>query len=310
MVSPKSRGLFHRAISQSGGCTVSFSGGDDATPAGAAAGIAEFAKALGCDSTSNQLSCLRGKSIDEIMENAAQPNPSSGAPTTTPWRFGVVVDGPNGFLPEQPRVAFDSSAIAKVPYLLGSNNDEGTLFLLQAAKIASEAEYTAAIQARFPSVASEVLNLYPVSKFNGDYQAALARVIGDSGLICGTHDTARRAAKAGLDVYMYNFNIPWAIAPDLLHVSHAAEMSHVFGNPYKPDANSQLVADAMNAYWSEFAKQGDPNFARAPAAWPKFSPDAQNDDKRIQLDAGWEILESFRKEECAFWRGAYEQARQ
>jgi carboxylesterase type B len=56
----------------------------------------------------------------------------------------------------------------------------------------------------------------------------------------------------------------------------------------------------MNAYWARFAETGDPNWEGAPATWPQF--DADNDE-RLQLDPEWEVLEDFRAEECAFWRG-------
>jgi hypothetical protein len=58
----------------------------------------------------------------------------------------------------------------------------------------------------------------------------------------------------------------------------------------------------MNAYWTQFAETGDPNFEGAPAQWPRFMPDANDDDQRLQLDPGFEILRSFRKEECKLWR--------
>ena len=211
-------------------------------------------------------------------------------------------------MPDQARTLFDSGKIAHVPYLLGSNNDEGTLFLLYATPLMSADDYMAALQQRFPSSAAQVLAEYPASKFNDDYNAALARVIGDSGLVCGTHDTARRAAKAGLPVYMYNFNIPWAIDPSALKASHASEISHVFGDPVKPDADSQKVSDDMNAYWASFASTGVPNGPKAPAQWPIFMPDSSDNDQRLQLDPGWEIVGDFRKEECAFWRQQYDAA--
>jgi para-nitrobenzyl esterase len=200
--------------------------------------------------------------------------------------------------------------VAKVPYLLGSNNDEGMLFLLSATIPTTEAEYQAELTKRYGSFASDVAAMYPVSKFGGDYRNALGRVLGDAGLVCGTHDTARRAAKAGLSVFMYNFNIPWSIAPTVLLVSHASEMSHVFGNPWlpTPDPGSKAVSDAMNAFWAGFATTGDPNFSGAPATWPAFKPDANDDDKRLQLDPGWEVLPSFRKAECAMWRKMYDAA--
>jgi para-nitrobenzyl esterase len=98
----------------------------------------------------------------------------------------------------------------------------------------------------------------------------MSRVRGDSGPVCGTHDTARRAAAAGLDIYMYNFNIPnfnipWSIARELLGPTHASEISHVFGTPYMEEEAAAEVADAMNAYWASFAATGDPNHADAPA---------------------------------------------
>ncbi|HEX3593991.1 MAG TPA: carboxylesterase family protein [Polyangiaceae bacterium] len=310
VASPGSRGLFHRAISESGGCTISLGGGKDVTAAGSAAAMTAFAKALGCATAKDVLACLRGKSVDDIMTNAQQPDPMSGTVTAAPWTFGVVVDGPGGFLPEQARTLFDSGDIAQVPYILGSNNDEGTLFVVGGTLPTTQKEYAAAITARFGAASDAVLAMYPVSNFGGDYTAALAAVVGDSGLICGTHDSARRAVKGGASVFMYNFDVPWALLPDTLHASHASEISHVFGHPYTPtpDPGSVAVSDAMNAFWAAFAKSGDPNYSGAAAKWPAFTPDANDDDERIQFDPGFETVKNFRKAECAFWRGLYDKA--
>src|ERR1019366_8940156 len=114
-----------------------------------------------------------------------------------------------GFLPDQPRTLYDNGRIAHVPYLLGSNNDEGMLFILSATIPTSDSSYATEIQNRFGSFAPQVLAEYPVSKFNRDYRLALGRIVGDSALVCGTLDTARRAAKEGLPVFMYNLNMPW-----------------------------------------------------------------------------------------------------
>jgi para-nitrobenzyl esterase len=165
-----------------------------------------------------------------------------------------------------------------------------------------------ALQQRFPSNSDQVAAEYPASNFGGDYNAALARAIGDSGLICGTHDSARRAAKAGLKVFMYNFNMPWAIDPSALGASHASEISHVFGDPVRPSADDTTVSNAMNAFWARFASTGDPNGAGAPQTWPAFAPDASDNDERLQLDPGWEVVSDFRKAECAFWRQQYDTA--
>ncbi|HVU05189.1 MAG TPA: carboxylesterase family protein [Polyangiaceae bacterium] len=303
MASPGSRGLFHRVIGESGGCTTSFGGGRGATAADVAPDMTAFATSLGCTGA-DVLTCLRGKTIDEIIAASAPPDLTSGS-VSAQVRFNAVVDGPGGFLPDDPRTLFDAGDIAKVPYLAGSNNDEGYLFFL-GTTVADEAAYETQLNARFGANAAKVLAQYPASKFGGDYKAALANAFGDSGLICGTHDSARRAKKAGLDVYMYNFNIPWALSPTLFHASHASEMSHVFGNPYKPDANDLTVSEAMNTFWATFAKTGKPNYDGAPTTWPAFAPDANDSDQRIEFDTdGVKTVTDFRKEECAFWRGIY-----
>jgi para-nitrobenzyl esterase len=306
VASPGSTGLFERAISESGGCTVSLNGGKDQTPAAAATGIGAFATALGCSAGADGLACLRGKASSDIVANAMAPDLTGGSTAKPQWSFGVVVDGT--FLPDQARKLFDSGQIQHVPYILGSNNDEGTLFLLNAPSLSGESDYAAALEARYPGIGAQVEAQYPASAFGGDYNAALARVVGDSGLVCGTHDTARRAAKAGLHVFMYNFNIPWGISPTLLKVSHASEISHVFGNPVNAMPDSQMVSDGMNAFWARFAATGEPNGSGAPATWPAFAPTADDSDQRLQLDPGWETITDFRKVECAFWRQQYDAA--
>jgi para-nitrobenzyl esterase len=306
VASPGDKGLFTKAISESTGCTSTTVGGvETPTAASLAADFTAFTKTMGCDTAADPLACLRGQSVSSLL--AASPQLSEGTSSLTPaFTFGVVVDGPGGFLPDQPRTLYDSGQIAHVPYLLGSNNDEGMLFILQSTIPTDEASYQAEITRRFPSYAQQVLAAYPSSNFNGDYRLALGRVVGDVNLVCGTLDTAQRAAKAGLPVYMYNFNMPWQIAPTLLLASHASEIGHVFGNPVKPSAGDTTVSNAMNAFWAHFAQTGDPNFGGAPATWPSFGPDASGNDQRLQLDTGFEHVENFRKAECTVWGKFYD----
>jgi para-nitrobenzyl esterase len=302
VASPGSRGLFHRAISESGGCTIRGDGPDQATGVGAQ--MVAYGNAVGCPEGANQLACLRDASVDDLLANAQQPAPGAGEIRKADWSFAAVVDGPDGVLPDNPRALFDRGDIAHVPYLIGANNDEGTTFVFRATGLTSEAEYLADLQARFGDRAADVAAIYPSSDFGGDWNAARARAVGDSGPFCSSHDTARRAADAGLPVFMYNFNYPWSLLPTVLLAGHASEISHVFGAPYlpSPDANSEAVGKAMNTYWAEFARAGDPNGSKAPAEWPAFKT---GDDERLQLDTGWETLKDFRATECEFWRGYY-----
>jgi para-nitrobenzyl esterase len=222
------------------------------------------------------------------------------------WSFAAVIDGPGGTLPDDLRALFDRGDIAQVPYVLGSNHDEGTTFVWRAASITTEQEYLADLEQRFGDAAAEVAALYPASDFGGSYDDARARVVGDASLVCGTHDTARRAARAGLDVFMYDFEFPWSLLPTVLKAGHAAEISHAFGVPYLPvpDPESEALAQDMNTYWARFAATGDPSFPGAPQDWPRFDPNA---DERLHITPQWAVLRDFRAAECAFWR-AYNDA--
>jgi len=300
VASPGSRELFQRAISQSGGCTMR-SVGAEQTLAVAAPKMVAYGVASGCSEGADQLDCLREAPVETLLANGMQPAPGAGELVEAKWSFAAVIDGADGVLPDAPQALFDRGEIAKVPYLLGANNDEGTTLVIRATPLADEAEYLADLDKRYGQHATTIAALYPAANFAGDVNLARAHVLGDASLVCGTHDTAQRAARAGLPVYLYNFNMPWSLAPTLLRAGHASEISHVFGLPHTPmpDPETVEVAEAMNAYWARFAKTGDPNGAGAPAEWPKFTPDA---DERLQLDSSWERLTNFRSPQCDFWR--------
>jgi para-nitrobenzyl esterase len=288
VASPKSRGLFQRAISQSGGCTTLQTTKQKAEEQGAA-----LAMKLGCTG-SDALSCMRGKTPAEILDAASSDITSGGT-------LGGIVDG--DFIPEQARALFDRGDIAKVPYILGSNTDEGTLFLI-GQTVANEEQYMAALEQRFGAAgAAAVAKQYPASKFGGDYSAALARAFGDARLVCTTYDSALRAAKAGSKVYMYNFDVPANIPGGLmLGATHGSELTLVFGSAPTFTDETRAVSDRLQGYWTNLSKSGDPN-ATGLLEWPRFT-----DTSNVRMNFGLEpsIVRDFRAEECAFWRASYD----
>jgi para-nitrobenzyl esterase len=304
IASPLSRGLFHRAISQSGGCTAG--GGLGGRPAAqGASALASFLENAGC-AGADQLGCLRAKSAEDLLASAAITGGNVGASLGKSNQFGVVVDGE--FVSERTRDLFERGDVAKVPFLTGSNTDEGALFVLGLPQPQDEAAYMAVLTQRYGQYAAQIAAQYPASRFAGSYVDAFTRAVGDQIIVCSSHDSMRRAAKAGLPVYAYNFNVVWALGNGFLKVSHAAEISHVFGSPLMPTPESQTVSDQMNAYWARFARTGDPNGPDAPAPWPVYGPDPDANDRRLQLDPEWQELANFRSEDCAMWQALYAQA--
>ena len=283
VASPQSRGLFQAAISESGGCTTF-----QTLKATAQATTDKLAAAVGC--SAGDLACLRQKPTMDLLSAVA----AAGS-------FGPTAQ--SEFLPSQPRAAFDSGDINKVPYILGSNTDEGTLFTLAMTNLNSLEAYRAALKTRFPAVADQVELQYPPSDFMSEgnpYLAAFARALGDSALVCSTWDSAVRAAKAGAPTWMYNFDIPANVAG--LGATHGSELVYVFGTSPNLNAEQQKVSDLMQTYWTNLAKQADPNQSSL-LAWPKFS-DAS--DVRVNFSLEPKTVDDFRSDKCRFWQKVYD----
>jgi para-nitrobenzyl esterase len=260
-----------------------------------------------CDEAADALACLRGKSVADLLVAA----PVDGLPVeelpggagyqggTPRWGFGPIVDGT--VIPDQPRALFAAGEVAQVPYILGSNTDEGTLFHIGATPVADESELFSALERRYGTApAQAIVAAYPLEEFDSP-DAALQRMTGDAGLVCTTHDSARRAAAAGLDVWMYNFDYPLPIPGlEILGATHGAEIAFVFDSVEGEEQD--VVGEPIRGYWSRFAGTGDPDGAGA-LAWPPFAPDA---DARMNFSTELAVVPDFRAAECAMWRSLYD----
>jgi para-nitrobenzyl esterase len=222
--------------------------------------------------------------------------------------IGPTVDG--DFMPEQPRLRYKHGQINKVPYMLGSNTDEGSLFTAGAAPITTEAQYDAALDMQFMGRRDAIKALYSLDKFAdgkpNPAQAALTRAIGDARLVCSTTDSALLAAQHAPAVYTYNFDIPVdpSLTPAFLGATHGAELAYVFQTSSRFNASQTAASELMQRYWTNFARTGDPNGDSDPK-WPSFDA-AQDRRMNFAIDAS-AVVESFRKQECQLWIAGYEQ---
>jgi carboxylesterase type B len=217
--------------------------------------------------------------------------------------FGPIVDGT--FTPEQPRLLFDRGALAHVPYLIGTNTDEGTGFTINDTGITDQMQYLKLIAQRLVGNPQEIAEHYPVTAFasaKNPYQAAFARAWGDGRLVCPSYDGAARAAAAGLPVFMYNFDMPIDGTDGVWGAAHAAEIVYVFGTAPDFTPETAAVSDRMQRYWTQLAKAGDPNSPEL-LAWPQWH---EGEDVRVNFGVTSTLLQNFRASECAFWRAQYD----
>jgi para-nitrobenzyl esterase len=300
LMTPASRGLFHRAIGESAYCTI-----PSDTRATAEAQGTRYATAKGCTDAAQALSCLRGKAPTDLIASA--PNTQPGGAFYQPrggdnFSFQPVIDGV--VLPDQPAAVLTAGNIAMVPVIQGSNTAEGILFhsgVFGDIPLTTEAEYRAALGRRFTQVDAIVLE-YPVSGYPS-LNEALSAVSSDAFFVCPARRTARLLAAAGVTNYLYSFEGPLdsAVRSVLSGKSfHSADIPYVFGNPFVlgtiPEAYKPLAA-AVQGYWTRFAKTGDPNGGGAPV-WAAYTA-AQ--DQHLTLGMTIATGTGHNKTKCDFW---------
>jgi para-nitrobenzyl esterase len=294
-----SRGLFQRAIIESGPCGIPLP-----TQAAAEDQGMRFATALGCTS-GDVLACLRAAPAATVVDTLG-PSPAiiSNDPMYASW--GPTIDGRT--FTENWLDTIRGGRAASVPTMIGWNQDEGRLFVAlmeqTGAPPITDANYRSVVASLVGDAnADAVVARYPSSMFGGDARFAAGRALGDAGLACPTRATAIALRDAGVPVHTYFFTYPDAhfllAAPFPLGAFHSAEIQFVFGHPWGGGFadGGEALRMTMSGYWTRFASQnGDPNDASA-VSWPAW--DAMG--TRLVLDRTVTVGHDDYADTCAFW---------
>jgi para-nitrobenzyl esterase len=252
IASPLARGLFHRAIVQSGGSSVG--GGVNLgtrTLAAAEADGVRFAESKGASS----LADLRALSWQQV---AAPVSPGGGG--GPPLRYAPTVDG--YVLPAAVRDVVSQGRQNDVPTLTGANVGELVRLTRPGPAVTTEA-FVARAREQYGAMADEFLALYPAAT---DDQAAAAQAQSsrDQALVSMYLWARERARTARTSAYTYLWDHPLP-GPDAERFGafHTSEVPYVLNTLYMSDrpftAADRQIADMMSSYWANFAASGDPN---------------------------------------------------
>jgi len=269
---PQAKGLFQRAISESGG---SFAPPRIAEGAGmnvAALKLAEpagesFLKKLGA----SDIKGARALSAEQIQK-AAGGGMGGGS------SFWPVADG--NVLPGDPYELYEKGRFNDTPILVGTNSNEGGLFMRQPVTAAA---FEKQIRSGYGERADAMLKAYPHST-DAEAGRSSADVFREFAFAWPTWAWARMQSEKGKGkAFVYYFDHRTSASPD--GANHGAEVSYVFGifggAGGAPSPEDLALSDLIRSYWINFAATGNPNGSGLPQ-WPDFT----EKDQRVMFFDG------------------------
>ncbi|MGI6854573.1 carboxylesterase/lipase family protein [Mesorhizobium sp. 1B3] len=255
---PAAKGLFHKAIAQSG---INMS----AIPAEKAHETAEAAVAE-----------LKVDSIEALKR--AAPDTITNAKGS----WGPVI---GRSLPRSPFDPDADPAGKDIPLMIGSNLTEATFFSTTPLSAVDEAglkeafakgNFTAKIPAE---TIPELMTAYR-AELSGTPDHEIYQIIASDAWMTRVVDKAAKLrADIGAPTYVYQFTMRQGARDGALNVPHTAEIAYAFDNLAlakalvgEPDEKDQALADLMSAAWTNFARTGNPQGEDVPE-WPAFTSD-------------------------------------
>ncbi|XP_067396190.1 cocaine esterase-like isoform X2 [Emydura macquarii macquarii] len=311
ILSPLSKGLFHKAISESGvaqlpGCFISHPQ--------AVAYLQTIANISGCETTSSAIvHCLRKKMDKEIMTL------SSDLIKQMPL-VPAVIDGV--FIPKKPEELLAAKEFSTVPYIVGVNNHEYGWLIpsalnfpgieegMEKQTIISSLQQISSLL-MFPSESVSVLT----DEYLGDtddpaeLRDRFQELLGDIVFVIPALQVSKYHRDAGAPLYFYEFqHRPSAFKdtkPDFVKADHGDEIGFVFGGPFL-GGDAVIIAEATEEekhlsrtimkYWANFARNGNPN-GKGLVEWPVYDLNEQY----LELNLKQKKAEKLKGNRVEFW---------
>jgi para-nitrobenzyl esterase len=255
VASPQAKGLFIRAIGQSGAWM-----GLGINKMRTLAQAEEAGKRAAGTHTIAELRAMSTQELGQDLRGV---------------QAGIVVDG--YLLPEDQTITYTKNKQLDVDILVGSNHDEGTFFQ-RGGVTAEQAQDNA--KRTYGDLASEFLKLWPASTDAEATASGLARSRDEVGWHMRTW--AELQTRKGKKAYLYYFtHVP--PGNGARGATHTAEISYMNGNPRGAawtDEDKKL-SEVMTSYWANFVSTGDPNGKGLPK-WEAYNSKS-NDGKAMVL---------------------------
>lgn len=253
MASPLARGLFQRAIAQSGvggfgpyrRWREPHAGREPLTKIGE-----RFAESQGLGNKSDIAAALRGLPWRTVAKIGSGIEDREG--------FDIVVDGVS--LTDDPQRIFEQGRQNPVPFIAGFNSFEGNLSLVL--------PWTE--QPPRAEVAARMNRLAPLYGRQPDDTAVWNDLYGDVYFGASTLLLVREMERVRTPAWTYYFDYVRGRGRNSRGAGHGSEVPFVFGSVLLPGNRDREIIRVMQGHWIQFAKAGDPNRPGVPA-WPCYT---------------------------------------
>ena len=290
LASPLAAGLFQEAAILSGGC-----------PSRSRAQIDTATQSLiskaGCAGNPNVLSCLRGKTPEELLR--ADPPVVQVSGSQTPWQPHVD----RYVLPDAPIATFNAGGQNRVPVIVMTTADETSRDISPSL---TESQMVATVNTQFGALAPQVLAQYPLSQFGSPWKT-YTQITTDAKFVCPARAFSRALARSQQEPIFRALFAETIDAPNLINFGafHGAEILFVFDNldvgGYQASAAELALRNSIQAYFRDFATGREPN-SSSQVAWTPYNI---TQDNYLVLEGGNVRMQlGLRTARCDFWEQA------
>jgi para-nitrobenzyl esterase len=296
---PATRGLFHKAILESGV-------GNTAIPLAAAVQVAEAFLEL-VKVKPEDAEALRSLPPEKLVQADVQLRCALAGPGQPP-RHGVtapVID--SSTLPVLPLQAIRSGSAAGIPLIIGTNLDEWRFFAAMDARMleVKESDIPRRLQPYFPAeYAPGLLDAYRTARMKRGQGVSpmelVSAILSDAMFRMRALNVVEAQERLGSAVYNYLFTWKTEAMKGLLGACHLAEVGLIFGTHAAGFCGSGPDADAFSRSlqdaWAAFARTGDPS-SPGVGTWPRYGKERVT----MILDRKCRVEEAPYEEERRAW---------
>jgi len=298
MSMPRAKGLFRRAIAQSGA-------GHHVISTQTAQHMSEYlAKKLGVEPTQEGITSVPYPQLLQAQVELSgdvfnNPNPELwGEAAANLMPFEPVIDG--DLIPARPIDRIVAGAGAEIDLMVGTNLEEQRLMMVPNGAIDHITDQVLAGTVMAYGLPETTLAIYHATRSDASAGDLLAAIVTDWFYRIPALRLAEAHTASPLATYMYEFAWRSPKFDKRLGACHDLEVAFVFDNLDQPEnepltgsAPPQQLANRMHAAWVAFATDGDPG-------WPKFDLDRR---ATMHFDTKSEVINDPRSAERALWQG-------